>query len=70
VLTFHIFAFPLNICLLWVPGNVGGQEHEAVYVDPSSSSSYPASDDCFEMEEEVGKRFYPMVPVAVSLLIL
>ncbi|XP_047083016.1 OVARIAN TUMOR DOMAIN-containing deubiquitinating enzyme 9-like [Lolium rigidum] len=45
-------------------GNVGGQEHEAVYVDPSSSSSYPASDDCFEMEEEVGKRFYPMVPVA------
>ncbi|KAF7086987.1 hypothetical protein CFC21_090215 [Triticum aestivum] len=44
-------------------GNVGGQEHEAVYVDPSSSSSYPESDDCFEMEEEVGKRFYPMVPV-------
>ncbi|KAM3245268.1 hypothetical protein ACQJBY_056530 [Aegilops geniculata] len=46
-------------------GNVGGQgqEHEAVYVDPSSSSSYPGSDDCFEMEEEVGKRFYPMVPV-------
>ncbi|VAI51590.1 unnamed protein product [Triticum turgidum subsp. durum] len=44
-------------------GNVGGQEHEAVYVDPSSSSSYPGSDDCYEMEEEVGKRFYPMVPV-------
>uniref|UniRef100_A0ACD5Z992 Uncharacterized protein n=1 Tax=Avena sativa TaxID=4498 RepID=A0ACD5Z992_AVESA len=44
-------------------GNVGGQEHEAVYVDPSSSSSYPESDDCFEMEEEVGKRFFPMVPV-------
>ncbi|KAF7092117.1 hypothetical protein CFC21_094629 [Triticum aestivum] len=44
-------------------GNVGGQEHDAVYVDPSSSSSYPGSDDCFEMEEEVGKRFYPMVPV-------
>ncbi|XP_044415527.1 OVARIAN TUMOR DOMAIN-containing deubiquitinating enzyme 9 isoform X2 [Triticum aestivum] len=48
---------------MYHPGNVGGQEHEAVYVDPSSSSSYPESDDCFEMEEEVGKRFYPMVPV-------
>ncbi|XBH81534.1 hypothetical protein VPH35_107091 [Triticum aestivum] len=59
---FAFCAFPLNV-FLCVPGNVGGQEHEAVYVDPSSSSSYPGSDDCYEMEEEVGKRFYPMVPV-------
>jgi len=48
---------------MYHPGNVGGQEHDAVYVDPSSSSSYPGSDDCLEMEEEVGKRFYPMQPV-------
>lgn len=39
-------------------------------MEPSSSSSCPESDDCFAMEEEVGKRFYPMVPVPVSLLIL
>ncbi|CAM0943096.1 unnamed protein product [Alopecurus aequalis] len=44
-------------------GNFGGQEHEAVYVDPPSSSSYPCSHDCSEMEEEVGQRFYDMVPV-------
>jgi hypothetical protein len=29
-----------------------------------------SGDGNFEIEEEVGKRFYPMVPVPVSLLIL
>ncbi|KAL6912339.1 hypothetical protein ACP4OV_001144 [Aristida adscensionis] len=38
-------------------------DHEAVYIEPSNSSSSPETDGYFPMEEEVGKRFYPMVPV-------
>jgi len=55
---------------LVVAGSTHEHEHETVYVEPSSSSPDTAGDGYFEMEEEVGKRFYPMVPVPVSLLIL
>ncbi|XP_066332906.1 OVARIAN TUMOR DOMAIN-containing deubiquitinating enzyme 9-like isoform X7 [Miscanthus floridulus] len=46
-----------------VAGSTHEHEHETVYVEPSSSSPDTAGDGYFEMEEEVGKRFYPMVPV-------
>jgi len=55
---------------LVVAGSTHEHEHETVYVEPSSSSPDTAGDGYFEMEEVVGKRFYPMVPVPVSLLIL
>jgi hypothetical protein len=55
---------------IYLPGSADDHEHDTVYIEPSSSSPGPGSDGYFEMEEEVGKRFYPMVPVPVSLLIL
>ncbi|KAG8060777.1 hypothetical protein GUJ93_ZPchr0002g22948 [Zizania palustris] len=48
---------------IYHPGIAGEHEHDTVYVEPPNSSSGQDSDDCFPMEEEVGKRFYPMVPV-------
>lgn len=48
---------------IYHPGSTHEHEHETVYVEPSSSSPDAAGDGYFEMEEEVGKRFYPMVPV-------
>ncbi|TVU27686.1 hypothetical protein EJB05_19183, partial [Eragrostis curvula] len=44
-------------------GSPHEHDHEAVYIEPSSSSPGAGNDGYFEMEEEVGKRFYPMVPV-------
>jgi len=55
---------------LYVAGSADDHEHDTVYIESSSSSPGPSSDGYFEMEEEVGKRFYPMVPVPVSILIL
>ncbi|PAN08982.1 hypothetical protein PAHAL_1G449700 [Panicum hallii] len=51
-----------NCCHLHY-GSADDHEHDTVYIEPSSSSPGPGSDGYFEMEEEVGKRFYPMVPV-------
>ncbi|KAL6633301.1 hypothetical protein ACP70R_025972 [Stipagrostis hirtigluma subsp. patula] len=48
---------------IYHPGTAAEQDHEAVYIESSSSSSGPDSDGYFAMEEEVGKRFYPMVAV-------
>jgi hypothetical protein len=48
---------------IYLPGSADDHEHDTVYIEPSSSSPGPGSDGYFEMEEEVGKRFYPMVPV-------
>ncbi|KAF8691755.1 hypothetical protein HU200_040148 [Digitaria exilis] len=48
---------------IYHPGTADEHEHETVYVEPSSSSPGSSGDGNFEMEEEVGKRFYPMVPV-------
>ncbi|TVU30252.1 hypothetical protein EJB05_21862, partial [Eragrostis curvula] len=44
-------------------GSAHEHDHEAVYIEPYSSSPGVGNDGYFEMEEEVGKRFYPMVPV-------
>nr|CAB3451517.1 unnamed protein product [Digitaria exilis] len=53
-----------NCCdLHYGRGTADEHEHETVYVEPSSSSPGSSGDGNFEMEEEVGKRFYPMVPV-------
>lgn len=52
---------------IYHPGSADQHDHDAVHVEPSSSSPGPGNNDYFEMEEEVGKRFYPMVPVPVSL---
>ncbi|CAN6273942.1 unnamed protein product, partial [Urochloa humidicola] len=44
-------------------GDADQHEHETIYIEPSSSSPGSSGDGYIEMEEEVGKRFYPMVPV-------
>uniref|UniRef100_A0A0E0GEY0 ubiquitinyl hydrolase 1 n=1 Tax=Oryza nivara TaxID=4536 RepID=A0A0E0GEY0_ORYNI len=48
---------------IYHPGNAGEHDHDTVYIEPTSSNSCPDTDDSFPMDEEVGKRFYPMVPV-------
>ena len=65
----HFFSFPLSYYVVCFAGSTDQHDHEAVYIEPSSSSPGLGNNDYFEMEEEVGKRFYPMVPVPVSLLI-
>uniref|UniRef100_K3YUZ8 ubiquitinyl hydrolase 1 n=1 Tax=Setaria italica TaxID=4555 RepID=K3YUZ8_SETIT len=53
-----------NCCNLhYGRGSADAHEHETVYIEPSNSSPGSSGDGNFEMEEEVGKRFYPMVPV-------
>ncbi|CAN6273943.1 unnamed protein product [Urochloa humidicola] len=48
---------------IYHPGDADQHEHETIYIEPSSSSPGSSGDGYIEMEEEVGKRFYPMVPV-------
>ncbi|OEL36669.1 hypothetical protein BAE44_0002312 [Dichanthelium oligosanthes] len=53
---------------IYRPGSADDHEHGTVYIESSSSSPGPGGDGYFEMEEEVGKRFYPMVPVPFRAL--
>ncbi|GJM87370.1 hypothetical protein PR202_ga03317 [Eleusine coracana subsp. coracana] len=59
-LTYDVYNPSVGI---YRPGSADQNDQEAVYIEPSSSSPGPGNNDYFEMEEEVGKRFYPMVPV-------